>query len=181
MEENAQGSIGSRETAVSADWNLAWKLQDGTEIAVENQSNYTIVCVERSVPGQFEQTQNTTDSGQWLVPPQVTQTGEGVTIEIQATHGNFVIEIEDMNIEVTSDVETAPPVMMPLIMPLTSLPPHRSNLDDRATPIMPFSMPSRSCTCCGHTTQPDDRFCAHCGHKLIADGISSELSDESRN
>jgi len=159
---------------VSADWNLAWKLQDGTEIAVENQSNYTIVCVERSVPGQFEQTQNTTDSGQWLMPPQVTQTGEGVMIEIQATHGNFVIEIEDMNIEVTSDGDTASPVMMPLMMPLTSLPP---NLDDQIPPIAPL----RSCSRCGHTTQPHDRFCANCGHKLIADGISSELSDESRN
>jgi zinc-ribbon domain len=160
---------------MSDTWDLSWTSTDGTEINVENPGEYTIVSAERSLPGQFEQTQNTTESGSWLEPPQVCQEGDRSVVTIVATHGRFEIEIDGLSIEVQSDDGMPPPPVMPLMMPmmpLTSMPPSpiggmaAEPVTDRQTTAPHPSTAATTCTQCGHLGQPDDRFCAHCGTPL---------------
>jgi zinc-ribbon domain len=157
---------------MSDTWGLSWTSTDGTEINVENPGEYTIVSAERSLPGQFEQTQNTTESGSWLEPPQVSQDGDRSVVTIVATHGRFEIEIDGLSIEVQSDDALQPSPVMPLMMPLTSMPPVPLGLTttepvtDRQTSLAPSPPLAAICTRCGHLGQPDDRFCAQCGTPL---------------
>jgi hypothetical protein len=155
---------------MSDTWDLSWTSADGTEINVENPGEYTIVSAERSLPGQFEQTQNTTESGSWLEPPQVKQDGDRSVVTIVATHGRFEVEIEGLSIEVQGDDSMPPPPMMPLMMPLTSMP--LSQIEDEPVSDQdskrhtPTANQPTTCLKCGHLGQPDDRFCAQCGAVL---------------
>jgi hypothetical protein len=155
---------------MSDTWDLSWTSADGTEINVENPGEYTIVSAERSLPGQFEQTQNTTESGSWLEPPQVKQDGDHSVVTIVATHGRFEIEIEGLSIEMQSDNSVPPPPMMPLMMPLTSMSPDSISdepVADQGAKIQSIMANQPiTCTNCGHLGQPHDRFCAQCGTAL---------------
>jgi hypothetical protein len=155
---------------MSDTWDLRWTSIDGTEINVENSGEYTIVSAERSLPGQFEQTQNTTESGSWVKPPQVNQDGDRSVVTIVATHGRFEIEIEGLNIEVQNDDGVPPPPMMPLMMPLTAMSPYPIGDESESTPNSATASnaanPVTTCTKCGHLGQPNDRFCAQCGTAL---------------
>jgi len=155
-------------------WNLSWISADGAEINVDNPGEYTIVSVERSLPGQFEQTQSTTESGSWLEPPQLDQEGDRSVVTIVATLGRFEIEIEGLNVEVLNDDSNDESVPVPPMLPVTMLP-----IIPSVLPTSPYSLPeladraspetrSTSVTChvCGHVGQPDDRFCAQCGTAL---------------
>ena len=134
-------------------WNLNWTQTDGTNITIERSGDYTIASVERSVPGQFEQTQNTTESGEWLEPPHLERDGNRSLVTIVAAHGRFEIEIDGLNVEVHTD-DSAPP---PPLTPLTAMPPF-------PIPVVPPS--DAACPQCGSTIARSDRFCAQCGTAL---------------
>ncbi|MGD1902575.1 MAG: hypothetical protein ACFB9N_10090 [Geitlerinemataceae cyanobacterium] len=137
---------------MSDSWNLNWTQTDGTSITIERSGGYTIASVERSVPGQFEQTQNTTESGEWLEPPQLEQDGNRSIVTIVAVHGRFEIEIDGLNVEVHID-DSAPPSPLPLT----------------ATPLFPIPVvPPSDLTCgqCGCAVGRGDRFCSQCGAPL---------------
>ena len=150
-------------------WNLSWTSADGAEISVDNPGEYTIVSVERSLPGQFEQTQNTTESGSWLEPPHLDQDGDRSVVTIVATLGRFEIEIEGLNVEVLNDDSVPVPPMLPFTMPPmipSVLPISPASLTEVADQASPTRSTSITCHVCGHVGQPDDRFCARCGTAL---------------
>jgi hypothetical protein len=166
----------------------------GQQLTIESRHGQTAVAFKSSTPGQQQSRRVEFSTGEWLRPPALFQTPEGLVLRIEAARGPFFVALRPDGMHLLNAAPSldgaaerplreetsgaAPPEGMPPMEPLKPLPPiemRMGNMVMRAGDMTmsmgePAPAAARFCTQCGRAAADGDRFCAGCGHALRTAG-----------
>ncbi|ACK64251.1 conserved hypothetical protein [Rippkaea orientalis PCC 8801] len=174
----------------------ACELGNSQTVYLNNQGNQTTITVASVGVGQQQQSSTSFLTGQWLSPPQLYRTGNGVILKITTATGESYIQLQGNNISLMGRTPglgnaqqmqihqvTNIPNTMPSMQPMEPMQPMQAiKMGDMQMNMNPMEMrmgnmqmkmgehpqPSpQFCSQCGAKVQGGDRFCSSCGHRLI--------------
>lgn len=157
------------------------ELGDSQRLYLDNQGTQTAIALTSSQVGQQQQSSQSIQTGSWTSPPEVFRVANGAVLKIQATQGEYFIQIQGSRIGMLS----APPGLSnaqqiqlqrvtnaPSLPPLASMPPLKplpplkmGNMQMSMNPMemrmgdMTLRMPADA-----DSPEPSiRRFCSQCG------------------
>lgn len=167
-------------------------LTTGEQLQIENQGTQTIIILSKGGLNQQQSQRSSFQTGSWLQPPTLFRTTTAVVLRIEATQGQFFIQLHSGSISV---LDTTPSLMGADILPLQRVTAVESSQNEipPMQPMKPMQMENmrsvpmqmrmgnmqmqigetestssgnRFCSQCGGEVKQSDRFCSHCGEKL---------------
>lgn len=170
-------------------------LTTGEQLQIENQGTQTVITLSQGGQNQQQRQRSSLTTGEWLQPPTLFSTGMSAVLRIEATTGQFFIQLQSGSI---STLNTAPSLLDADILPLqktadqvgsnqNNIPPMRpmepmkmGNMEMQTKPMQmrmgnmqmqigkteSSTSTKRFCSQCGEEVSSGDRFCTHCGHRL---------------
>lgn len=169
-------------------------LDKGQQIYIEYQEPLTMITLVSGGASQQQSQRNSFETGNWLVPPTLFRTLNGVVLRIETEQNQHFIQVQASGIArlnatpVLGDAEVLPlqkvgaeaasRYSMPNMQPMSPMPPmspmtmHMGNMEMRmGEPLQPEigakQQPTKNfCNQCGTKIGADDRFCSHCGNRL---------------
>lgn len=170
-------------------------LPTGDRVYISNRGERTKITASLSNSSQQQSQSYTLSTGEWLVPPTLFQTRDGVVLRIEAVEGEFFLQLQYGSISVLA---TPPDLMNSEILPLHSsnehesihgsfeMPPMRPMTPMRPMPSLKMgnmkmemgdmrmemgksgssSLKPKFCPQCGTAVESGDRFCSQCGKPL---------------
>jgi NADH pyrophosphatase NudC (nudix superfamily) len=164
------------------------ELGGGRRIYLDNQGGQTAVTIASSGAGQQQQASSRYQTGQWVAPPQLFQTLEGVAIKLTTVQGEQWLHFQGNSISVMGEfsspgaaqqmqmqqVESVPaPVVQPM-QPMTPMEPMQpmqpmkmGNMEMNMNPMQMrmgnMEMRMGTATAAPTTPSATRRFCSQCG------------------
>ncbi|HSM83087.1 MAG TPA: zinc ribbon domain-containing protein [Nodosilinea sp.] len=170
-----------------------YNLGPSQKLYLDNADTTTIITLASGGIGQQQQSSTRTQTGPWLEIPQVLPLGTSVLVRCVAALGEFVWQVQGMQVTATDASVWQPAQAVPMAAsetaspppPITPLPPmaplQMDPMEMSANPMtmrmgdMTLSMETppltgpaaqRFCTQCGQSLRSNDRFCGSCGHQV---------------
>lgn len=167
-------------------------LTTGEQLQIENQGTQTVIILSKGGLNQQQSQGNSFQTGDWLQPPTLFRTSTAVVLRIEATGGQFFIQLHSGSISLLSN---APSLIGADILPLQQVAAAGSSMNEMPPmqPMEPMQMGNmkmkpmqmrmgnmqmqmgvtestssgnRFCSQCGGEVKEGDRFCSHCGERL---------------
>lgn len=164
-------------------------LTTGEQLQIENQGTQTVIILSKGGLNQQQSQRTSFQTGGWLQPPTLFRTTTAVVLRIEATQGQFFIQLHSGSINVLGN---APSLIGADILPLQQVAASSMNEMPPMQPMEPMQMGmqpvpmqmrmgnmqllfgvtestsfgNRFCSQCGGEVKQGDRFCSHCGERL---------------
>ena len=166
--------------------NYVFEINSGHKIYLQCQENQTMVTSVISSYGQRQQSSSSFQTGNWVSPPEILQTLEGLVLKIKGTLGEYYVHIQGSSISFSNQHSSSPqPIQMKPMEPMKPMQPMQPmqplKMGDMKMDInkmemqmgnleMKMGTPAKSkahfCSQCGAALKLGDRFCSQCGHPL---------------
>lgn len=169
------------------------KLSPNRILYVQNNGSQTVVTLQSSDPGQQQSQSQAFGSGNWLAPPTLFQTANGLVLRIEGETGQKFVQLLSGGIQVMDrspslsgaqvlalhivEAPTSQPAIEPM-NPMKSMEPMnpmkmemgdmRLEMGGSSASESPSSgsQGARFCSQCGTPIKPTDKFCSQCGHQV---------------